>query len=286
MRTLSDSELVAAREALTGPGGDELLSAMFALALGQPAESSMASKLGWVNGGLTELGRLVADPLREFGFWLERDRRLPSEELVPGLRRERYLGKRVLEVGSGGGCNLLSLSGIPARLVGVEPMPVYRQMMPILAELAGLPAPEAVDGTGRSLPFADASFDIALCYSSHQYMEVDDAVREMRRVLAPGGELIIVGNTLLPFGAESVGRFVRGRSLGTLKYDLTAVVNTLSYQARGRRLIRGAKGSTTAVPIYPSRGHLKRALERVGMTVVAHKTQALPSGETVLFAVR
>ncbi|MEM9068360.1 MAG: methyltransferase domain-containing protein [Myxococcota bacterium] len=289
MRRLTEEEASAAFDALMGAQGGALREAMFALSLGRSAEEaglSTARALGWVDHGLTALGQLIADPLREFGFWLARERQLPSESLVPDLQRQRYAGKRVVEVGSGGGCNLLSLSGLPASLVGVEPMPVYLQMMPVLAKIAGLPCPEAVEASARAMPLPDRSADLVLCYSSHQYMDVRAALREMHRVLAPGGELVIVGNSLVPFGSETVTRFARGRSLGTLKYDLTAIANTMSYQFAGRRLFQGRGGTSTAVPIYPTRAFMRDALDDTGFTLAAHRVRALPSGETALFAIK
>lgn len=286
MRRLDPDELRAIRSALTAAEGDALRELMFELSLGRAPTGSAdhAQALGWVRGGeLTTLGRLVADPLREYSFWLERDRRWPSELRVPLLRRERYAHKRLLEVGSGGGCNLLSLAGIPGDFVGVEPMPVYLQMMPILAEMAGVPCPRAVQGVAKSIPFDDASRDVVLCYSSHQYMDLRDALPEMARVLSPGGMLIVVGNTLVPFAVESATRF---GGLGKLRYDAKALVNTLAYQALGRRVISGGGGTTTGTPIYPSLRYMRRRLRGLGMTIAHHLCARLPSGETVLVAVR
>ncbi len=290
---LSDAEHAAADRALRSSAGPALARAMFSISLGQPVDDELSLRraiaLRWLDqdGKPTELGNLVKDPLREFVFWEERGRKLPSEELSPVLARPRFVAKDVLEVGSGGGCNLLSLSGIPHRLVGVEPMPVYRQMTPMLAAMAGLPAPEVVAGWGRDLPFEAASFDTVLCYSAHQYMRVDDALTEMARVLRPAGRLIVVGNTFFPFTGESVVRFARGRSLGTLKYDLTAIANTLAYQLRGRRAVRSTDAkTTTSTPIYPTRGHLYRAARQAGLVPAIHDQRTLPTGETLFVATR
>ena len=287
MRRLDPDELRATRKALTAPEGDALRELMFGLSMGRPAEgdaSKHAEALGWSSrGSLTPLGRLVADPLREYSFWLERDRRWPSEELVSVLRRERYARKSLLEVGSGGGCNLLSLATMPGDFVGLEPMPVYVQMMPILAEMAGVDCPRAVEGAAESMPFDDRSRDVVLCYSSHQYMDLRRALSEMARVLKPGGMLIIVGNSLVPFAVESATRF---SGLGTLRYDGKALINTLTYQTMGRRVLGGGSGTTTGTPIYPSLRFMRRRLRSLGMTISHHLCTSLPSGETVLVAVR
>lgn len=292
MRLLTDGELAAADAALNSDRGDGLRQAMFELNLGRPNSVPdglvFARELGWIDSAnmLTELGRLVRDPLREYSLWLERDKVMASGDLVPILQRQNYSGKRVVELGSGAGCNLLTLQGLPGRFVGVEPMPVYLQMMPVLAGVAGLPVPEAVEGSAEAIPFDDASFDIVLCYSSHQYMDIDKALVEMARVLTTHGRIIIIGNSLRPFVPETLGRFWKTRNLGTLKYDVQAIGNTVSYQLRGRRVLKAKDGGTTGMPVYPSSGYMRKQLDQLGFRIDTEHTTQLPSNETALFAVR
>ncbi len=50
-----------------------------------------------------------------------------------------------------------------------------------------------VQGDSERLPFPEGSFDVVTCSNSfHHYPRQDRAVREMRRVLRPGGRLMIV----------------------------------------------------------------------------------------------
>jgi SAM-dependent methyltransferase len=50
-----------------------------------------------------------------------------------------------------------------------------------------------VQGDSERLPFSPASFDIVTCANSfHHYPRQDRAIAEMRRVLRPGGRLMIV----------------------------------------------------------------------------------------------
>jgi hypothetical protein len=105
-----------------------LVDYMFAKALGHnttPVSEAVlrhAVELGWlVESGsrLTAIGGLVADTLREYKFWLERNRALPWKGSdVPHVGAQSYARKTLLEVGSSVGCNLFSLSRVPGKYVG------------------------------------------------------------------------------------------------------------------------------------------------------------------------
>jgi ubiquinone/menaquinone biosynthesis C-methylase UbiE len=276
--TLSVAQIEDVRQALLGPGSDELIDFVVRLNLSLPVSDmsrtviETASKLGWASFDskprLTPLGWLVADPLREYRMWLDRDRRIHGESESALLAPESYLGKSVLEVGSGFGCNLLSLSlRTQGRFVGVEPMTIYRQFTPLLASREGVVAPEVVDGAGEALPFADHEFDIVLCYSAHQYMDIRKALHEMARVLKPGGQLQIIGGTQDSYGAGLRQHLIRRQSPAHLLGGLRTLLNTLSYQWLGRRLLVPKSAFATAVPIYPSRTSMYRWIGATGLTM-------------------
>ncbi|MGE3821101.1 MAG: class I SAM-dependent methyltransferase [Isosphaeraceae bacterium] len=60
----------------------------------------------------------------------------------------------------------------------------------------------AVQGDSERLPFASGSFDFVTCANSfHHYPNQDRAVAEMRRVLRPGGRLLLIdGYRDAPYG--------------------------------------------------------------------------------------
>ena len=94
--------------------------------------------------------------------------------------------ERVLDVGCGAGAVLGPVSRL-ASATGIE-------LSPAMAERARVAAPDAhvVVGDAASLPFDDASFDVVL--SSFVVFFLDDptaALREWRRVIAPGGRLVM-----------------------------------------------------------------------------------------------
>lgn len=123
------------------------------------------------------LGRLVVAP------WLNRiGRRL--NDLALELLQPRP-GEALLEVGYGGGGLLRRLSDMRlSRLVGVDRSAAVPQRI----RAAELMRAEAVP-----LPFADASFDAAVSVSVlHFWRELDSPLREIARVLRPGGRLVLV----------------------------------------------------------------------------------------------
>jgi ubiquinone/menaquinone biosynthesis C-methylase UbiE len=97
---------------------------------------------------------------------------------------------RLLDVGCGTGALLHRLSGQhrAAQLAGVDPVPemlaVARRRLP----------PEILlqEGWAEQLPFDDDQFDVVLsCNVFHYVRQPVAALREMGRVLSPGGRLII-----------------------------------------------------------------------------------------------
>jgi SAM-dependent methyltransferase len=57
------------------------------------------------------------------------------------------------------------------------------------------------EGSVLDLPYADQSFDLVVCHDVIQHLEDDVAgLREMRRVLRPGGALLVRTNTKLAIG--------------------------------------------------------------------------------------
>lgn len=277
--TLNSLQLAQVREALLHEQhSDALIDLIFRLNLSLPLSDEAyhamdtAQELGWIARDraprLTPTGWLVADPLREYRLWLDRDRRIHGELEHDLLVPERYADKKVLEVGSGFGCNLLSLARrVPGNFVGVEPMAIYRQFTHILAEREGMNAPEVHAGSGELLPFSDESFDIVLCYSAHQYMDIRKAIKEKARILRRGGQLQIVGNVLNVYGLTSL-RSLSKRPSPSAAFNVTrTIVNTIGYQWLGRRVWPSLSQFATASPIYPTKNAMCRWMTQAGLTV-------------------
>ncbi|HEX5738545.1 MAG TPA: class I SAM-dependent methyltransferase [Hydrogenophaga sp.] len=273
---LSPTQIEEVRQVLLGAESDALIDLIFRLKLSLPLDAraasavELATRLGWVTANprpqLSALGGLVADPLREYRFWLDRDRRIHGERNHALLAPERYADQSVLEVGSGFGCNLLSLGmRTQGNFVGIEPMAIYRQFTSLLAEREGLAVPDVRAGTGEAVPFESEVFDIVLCYSAHQYMDVRKAIMEMARVLRPGGQLQIIGATLESYGAALGRQMMKHPTPSKLLSRIRTLFNTLSYQWLGRRLWLPSSAFATAAPIYPSRSAMVRWMKAAGL---------------------
>jgi ubiquinone/menaquinone biosynthesis C-methylase UbiE len=110
-------------------------------------------------------------------------------------------GEDVLEVASGTGVQLARLARVNAggRTTGVEPAAGMVRQSRRRIEQAGLgKAVELIDGSALDLPFADESFDLLV----NSYMldllprdQIPRALAEFKRVLRPGGRLVLSNMT-------------------------------------------------------------------------------------------
>src|SRR3990167_1691132 len=104
-------------------------------------------------------------------------------------------GERVLDVACGTG--IVARQAAP--LMGAGGQVVAVDMNPAMLGVArALQAPSGAtitwqEGNAMALPFPDGAFDVALCQHGLQFVpDRAGAVREMRRVLAPGGRALVI----------------------------------------------------------------------------------------------
>jgi ubiquinone/menaquinone biosynthesis C-methylase UbiE len=101
-----------------------------------------------------------------------------------------YRGKRLLEIGCGIGIDLIRFAKGGALVTGVDLAQQSIQLAKKNFALHGLNADLRLMN-GETLEFADNSFDVVYAHGVLQYTaHVDKMVKEMHRVLKPGGEAI------------------------------------------------------------------------------------------------
>jgi SAM-dependent methyltransferase len=101
-------------------------------------------------------------------------------------------GKTVLEIGSGrgGGAKHIASFFEPASYTGLD---LAQNAVDLANQIHKLPNLKFVQGSAEALPFDDHSFDVVVNVEScHAYGSVDKFLSEVKRVLKPGGHLLLV----------------------------------------------------------------------------------------------
>lgn len=144
-------------------------------------------------------------------FWLE-----PPRPIITSARMREVLepvrGERVLEVGPGTGYYTLPMAGwiAPGRL---DVFDIQQTMLDHTMDRArehGIDTIVPAQGDARQLPYEDETFDAAyLVTVLGEVPDPEQALRELARVLKPGGRLV-VGEMLPDPHWVSPGRLDRG----------------------------------------------------------------------------
>ncbi len=94
-------------------------------------------------------------------------------------------GRVVLDLAAGTGKLTRLLVPTGAKVIAVEPIPEMRAKIENVRVLAG---------TAEAIPLADASVDAVTVAQAFHWFRAEEALREIRRVLRPGGGLALVWN--------------------------------------------------------------------------------------------
>jgi demethylmenaquinone methyltransferase / 2-methoxy-6-polyprenyl-1,4-benzoquinol methylase len=137
-----------------------------------------------------------------------------------GLKR----GDRLLDLATGTGVIARAASSITTEIVGADPS--------IGMLKAGRDALLRVQATSEALPFDDASFDfITIGFAMRHFADLDVVFRECRRVLRPGGRILILEIT----APES--RLARGLLGAYMGAVVPAVITAVTLRPRVGKLM-------------------------------------------------
>jgi SAM-dependent methyltransferase len=122
-----------------------------------------------------------------------------TEAARPQRRRVcEGLAGEVVEIGFGSGSNVPYYPAAVSRVAAVEPADIGWKLAGKRLREATVPV-ERSGLDGQALPFPDDSFDAALStWTMCSIPDIDSALRELRRVLKPGGTLHFVEHGLAP----------------------------------------------------------------------------------------
>lgn len=123
-------------------------------------------------------------------------------------------GAEVLDLGCGNGALLAALAPLIARGVGVDASAPMLDRARHRARHEPNLEFRLLDGP--ALPVPDASVDVVLCVLAWRYLDWDPTVAEIRRVLRPGGRLLLVDMVVSPFRPAAAPRVVRDKARAAL----------------------------------------------------------------------
>lgn len=102
-------------------------------------------------------------------------------------------GARVLDLGCGAGHVSYQVAPLAGAVVACDLAPEMLALVAATARERGLDNIAVAQGAAERLPFPDAHFDLVFSrYSAHHWNDVGLALREVRRVLKPGGRAAFV----------------------------------------------------------------------------------------------
>jgi ubiquinone/menaquinone biosynthesis C-methylase UbiE len=118
--------------------------------------------------------------------------------------------KTLLDIGCGNGALLQKLSSRLGKGVGVD---ISAGMLTQARERCR--ADDHLDFqkiNGPSLPFADGSFDTVISVLSFRYLDWDPIVQEIRRVLKPGGQVLVLDMVAAPVKFAEIFALIKAKA--------------------------------------------------------------------------
>lgn len=109
------------------------------------------------------------------------------QRIIAGERKIEPAGKRLLDVGCGGGVLAEEFAAMGFEVTGIDPSEKSLRAARAHAEEKGLDI-DYRSGSGERLPFGDETFELVCCCDVLEHIhDWNGAIREGARVLKPGG---------------------------------------------------------------------------------------------------
>jgi len=129
---------------------------------------------------------------REYFLDIERQRYELQPHILESLSKVDWRGKRVLEIGAGVGIDARNIIGRGGVYTGINVDRGSTEATSHALRAFSLPG-IALERDATSLEFPDGTFDVVYSFGVlHHIPDVKRAVAEIRRVLKPGGELLVM----------------------------------------------------------------------------------------------
>jgi ubiquinone/menaquinone biosynthesis C-methylase UbiE len=145
----------------------------------------------------------------------------------------------VLDIGAGNGALLCQFGARLGQSAGVDRSTAMINLAKQHAAALGNLEFHAI--SGPTLPFADASFDVVVSLLSFRYLDWDPMMNEIRRVLAPGGRILIVDMVTVPARLTELPAVLRGKAaqvaLHLRKPAFASALRTLVADPRFRTML-------------------------------------------------
>ena len=158
------------------------------------------------------------------------------DEAVTVLRDEAGIGvgTHVLDLAAGTGKLTRRLVELGASVTAVEPVAAMRVQLETV-----LPGVEVVDGTAEEIPVDDASVDVVAVAQAFHWFDAPVALREIARVLRPGGRLVLLWNErdeTTPWVSE-MSRLIRWHERTVSRYQHVSWPDIVATSGRFSQLV-------------------------------------------------
>ena len=179
---------------------------------------------------------------------------------------------RVLDLGCGSGRDLAPWGvALSDQVTGVD---IDDQRLKIAQQQ--FPQRTYLHGAGESIPLPDGSFDRVISSVALPYMNIQQALREIHRVLVPGG-LLSLSLHLPGFSINELLHHALPRPIPSL-FRLYVISNGLLFHSTGKT-VGFARGKTES---FQTERGMRIALRHAGFTEISFRRGRAPTGETFM----